>query len=321
MSKEKARRNLHQLGVDVDSSQMMVMKALMAAAGGPSKFVTYKEIAAHLEKLEKKKYTRAYIYRRLSDLEIAGFIVVADTIQHPKHFSISEAGIAKALKEKQKKMLSEIKTKREDVIATQKLLTTTNPESVAMTLHNQLVGLDSIEGSVVIEGIENVRSTIIREFGEAAKPGDEIRIIAPASAIGGGARKSGMAEMSLMARAKDGVKIISVLMPVEGKQSVTMNLIANYIQHVGDTFTKLASTGNILFRIAKKNYQTYRMVSLNSDKMLLYLTHAAESDMAALIQRKDNPGLIDDAIKTFDEIYDDALDVISVVNQSLSENK
>jgi len=320
MSQDDARRNLQQLGVDVDSSQMMVLKGLMAAAGGPSKFVTYKEIAAHLVKLEKKKYTKAYIYRRLTDLEKEGFIVV-DTIQHPKQFSISEAGIVKSLMKKRKMRVSEIETKRQNVTTKQKMLTTINPENVALTLYNELVGLNTIEGSVVIEGVESVRSTIIREFGEVSKPGDEIRIIAPASVIDGGLRKSGLAEMSLMARANDGVKIICVLMPVEGKQSATTDLILNYIQHIGDAFTKLASTGNISFRIAKKNYQTYRMVSLNSDKMLLYLTHAAESDMAALIQRKDNPGLIDDAVKTFDTIYDEAGDVMVMVKQALSGNQ
>jgi len=320
MSQDDARRNLQQLGVDVDSSQMMVLKGLMAAAGGPSKFVTYKEIAAHLGKLEKKKYTKAYIYRRLTDLEKEGFIVV-DTIQHPKQFSISEAGIVKSLMKKRKMRVSEIETKRQNVTTKQKMLTTINPENVALTLYNELVGLNTIEGSVVIEGVESVRSTIIREFGEVSKPGDEIRIIAPASVIDGGLRKSGLAEMSLMARANDGVKIICVLMPVEGKQSATTDLILNYIQHIGDAFNKLASTGNISFRIAKKNYQTYRMVSLNSDKMLLYLTHAAESDMAALIQRKDNPGLIDDAVKTFDTIFNEAIDVMVTVNQALSENQ
>ncbi len=320
MSNDEARGNLHQLGVDVNSSQMMVLKGLMAAAGGPSKFVTYKEIEAHLEKLEKKKYTKAYIYRCLSDLENEGFIVV-NSIQHPKQFSISEAGIVKALEKKRKEKLSETQTKRQAVTTKQNLLTTTNPEEVAITLYNQLVGLDKIEGSVVIEGVENVRSTIIREFGEASKPGDEIRIMAPASVLDGGLRKSGMAEMSLMARAKDGVKIISVLMPVEGNQSLTTDLILNYIQHIGDAFTKLASTGNISFRIAKKNYQTYRMVSLNSDKMLLYLTHAAESDMAALIQRKDNPGLIDDAVKTFGTIFNESIDVMVSMKQALSENR
>ncbi|MCK5390115.1 MAG: hypothetical protein KAJ36_06475, partial [Candidatus Thorarchaeota archaeon] len=319
MSKDEARGNLQQLGLDVDSSQMM-LKGLMAAAGGPSKFVTYKEIAAHLEKLEKKKYTKAYIYRRLTDLENEGFIVV-DTIQHPKQFSISEAGIVRSLKKKRKMMLSEIETKRQEVTTKQKLLTTTNPENVAMVLYNQLVGLDTIEESVVIEGIESVRNTVIREFGEVSKPGDEIRVIAPASVLDRGLGKSGMAEMSLMARAMDGVKIIGLLMPIEGKQSRTTELILSYIQNVGEAFVNLASTGNISLRIAKENSQTYRMVSLNSDKMLLYLTHAVESDTAALIQRKDNPGLIDDAVKTFDTIFDEAIDIMDIVKQALSGNQ
>ena len=320
MSKDEARGNLQQLGVDVDSSQMMVLKGLIAAAGGLSKFVPYKEFAAHLEKLEKKKYTKAYIYRRLSDLENEGFIVV-DTIKHPREFLISEAGIVKALEKKRKSMLSETQTKRKEVLTKQNLLTTTDPEDVAMVLYNQLVGLDSIEGSVVIEGVESVRSTVIREFGEAAKPGDEIRVIAPASVLDRGLGKSGMAEMSLMARAMDGVKIIGLLMPVEGKQSFTTELILSYIQNVGEAFVNLASTGNISLRIAKENSKTYRMVSLNSEKMLLYLTHAAESDMAALIQRKDNSGLIDDAIRTFDTIFDEAIDVMEIVKQALSGNQ
>jgi len=319
MSRSKDRSGFLYLGVNIDSSQMMVLRGLMAAAGGPSKFVTYKEIAAHLEKLEEKKYTKAYIYRRLTDLENEGFIVV-DTIRHPKQFAISEAGIVKSLEKKREKMLSETQTKRQEVITKQNLLTTTNPEDVAMTLYNQLVGLDSIEGSVVIEGVESVRNIVIREFGEAAKPGDEIRVIAPASVLDGGKGKSGMAEMSLMARAKDGVKIIGLLMPVEGKQSLTTELILSYIKNVGDAFVNLASTGNISLRVAKENYKTYRMVSLNSDKMLLYLTHAAESDMAALIQRKDNPGLIDDAVKTFDTIFNEALDSMDIVKQTLVEN-
>lgn len=320
MSRDNDRSGFHFLGVNIDSSQMRVLKGLMAAAGGPSKFVTYKEIAKHIEKIEEKKYTKAYIYRRLTDLENEGFIVV-DTIRHPKQFSISEAGIVKELEKKRKKILSETQTKRQEVITKQNLITTTNPEEVAITLYNQLVGKDTIEESLVIEGVESVRSTIIREFGEFAKPGDEIRVIAPASILDSGLEKSGMAEMSLMVRAMDGVKIIGLIMPVEGKQSITTELILNYIQNVGDAFIRLSSSGNIVLRVAKENYKTYRMVSLNSEKMLLYLTHAAESDKAALIQRKDNPGLIDDAVKTFDTLFHEGIDILELVNQALAASQ
>ncbi|TFG98385.1 hypothetical protein E4H12_06240 [Candidatus Thorarchaeota archaeon] len=298
------------LGIDVDSSQMMILKAVMAAAGGPSKFVTYKEIAEYLQKLEKKKYTRAYIYRHLSDMKDEGYLVIdPNPLQTPRRYAISESGIINSLKEKQKNALSERLAKKHEITTKFNLLKTASSENIAFVLYNQLMGKASTEASLIIEGIENVRSTIIREFGEAAKPGDVIRVIAPASVLDRGLQQSGMAEMSLMARAIDGVKIIALMMPARGKESVTKELISSYIENVRDSFVRLASTGNISLRIAKENYKTYRMVSLNSDKMLLYLTHAADSDMAALIIRKDNPGLIDDAVTTFDRIYDAANDV------------
>jgi hypothetical protein len=295
------------LGIDVDSSQMMVMKAVMVAAEGPSKFVTYKDIDESLQKLEKKKYSKAYVYRHLADMKDEGYLVV-DPVQTPRRYAISESGIVKSFEKKQKKAISECIAKKQEFAAKLNLLKSVSSESIAFVLYNQLMGLASTEGSIIIEGIENVRSTVIREFGESAKSGDTIRVMAPASILHKGLEKSGMAEMSLITRAVDGVKIVGLLMPVEGNIAFTKELISNYVKHIADTFAKFSATGNISFKIATKNYQTYRMVSLNSDKMLLYLTHAAESDVAALIQRKDNPGLIDDAVKTFDKINDEAVD-------------
>jgi len=129
-----------------------------------------------------------------------------------------------------------------------------------------------------------------------------------------------MAEMSLMVKAAEGVKVIGLLMP-DSEQSVATELVVNYIQNIGETFTKYATTGNILMRIAKENIKTYRMVSLNREKMLLYLTHAAKSDMAALIYRKDNPGLIDDAVDTFDRIFEEGIDVVDLIRKMLAGKK
>jgi DNA-binding PadR family transcriptional regulator len=295
------------LGIDLNSSQMIVLKALMGAAGGTSKAVSYKEIANYLENMQKKKYSKAYIYRQLTELEKEGYVTAHQEIGQVRNYQISEAEIRKMLKEKREEALSALEEKKDEYSKRRKLLQSVNPENVAFSVFNQLMGLEPVKGSLIIEGQENVRSTIIREFGETAKPGDILRIIAPASLLTpGGLKQVGAAELSLIRRAVDGVKIVGLLMPAEGKITFTKELIDRYVSTIADTFTKLFSTGNISFRIAKKNYKTYRMVSLNSDKMLLYLTHAAESDMAALVQYKDNPGLIDDAIKTFDTIFEEA---------------
>ena len=47
--------------------------------------------------------------------------------------------------------------------------------------------------------------------------------------------------------------------------------------------------------------------------MLLYLTHGSESNLAALIHRKDNPGLVDDAIRTFDGLFEEGIDFVRIL--------
>ena len=142
-------------------------------------------------------------------------------------------------------------------------------------------------------------------------------MLAPASLLDGGLESSGLAEQKLVTRAFDGVKVSGILMP-QKHQEFTTELIVRYLRNMGDTFGNLAATGNISLRIAKEYSTTYRMVSLNNEKMLLYLTHSAESDIAALIHRRDNPGLIDDAVKTFDNLFDEGINVVEVVEKMLS---
>jgi len=86
---------------------------------------------------------------------------------------------------------------------------------------------------------------------------------------------------------------------------------------LGD-FVQGVSTGNIELRLAGERLQTYRMVSLNSEKILLYLTQAKASDIAALIHRKDNPVLVDDAIETFDRLWNTGFDIIAPITQKAS---
>jgi len=320
MSAGKDKGEFHILGIDLDSSQMMVLKAVMAAAGGPSILVTFKEINAHLQKLQKKKYSKAYIYRQLADLEKEGYIVSEQDLGKAREFQISESAMVKSLSKKREQVESDLLVKKQQILAKLELLKTTSSESISFVVYNQLMGLESSKTSIIIEGVENVRNTVVREFGKASESGDIIRVIAPSGALDRPMEQSGMAEMSLMVKAAEGVKVIGLLMP-DSEQSVATELVVNYIQNIGETFTKYATTGNILMRIAKENIKTYRMVSLNREKMLLYLTHAATSDMAALIYRKDNPGLIDDAVDTFDRIFEEGIDIIELIRKMLAGKK
>jgi len=313
--------NFERLGIDVNSSQMIMLKAIMSAAGGTSIPVTYNEIDDHIEKIHGKKFSRAYIYRQLKQLEDEGYISSEQELGHARGYQILESEIIKMLTRKKEDASLQLVEKKKKLTQELALLQTVNAESAACKHYNHLMGLAPTVDSIAIEGIENVRSTVIREFGNAATPGDEIRVIAPANILGPGRlEQAGMAELSLITRAADGVKIIGLMIPAK-ESPADPDLFIEYLAGMVSQFTQLASTGNIILRISKNQIQTYRMVSLNREKMLLYLTHAADSDMAALIHRKDNPGLIDDAVDTFDRIFNESIDILELIRQAMAKRK
>ena len=319
LSDAQEKTSFDRLGIDINSTQMQMLKAIMAAAGGPSKIVAYKEINEQFEKIQGKKYSRAYIYRQLKQLEEEGYITTEQELGQARGYQILESEITKMLIKKREEAALGVLEKKQELSQKLQILKAVNAESIAFLLFNQLMGLAPTSESIAIEGRENVRNTVIREFGRVAKPGDEIRIIAPMNLLGPGRlEQAGMAEMSLLLRAVDGVKILSLGMPSKDV-SFTTDTIASFLGVMGDSFFKMVSTGNIQINLAKENIQTYRMVSLNREKMLLYLTHAVESDMAVLIYRKDNPGLIDDAVDTFDRIFTTSINILDLIKQEMAK--
>jgi DNA-binding PadR family transcriptional regulator len=313
VASKKLQTNLEKLGVDMGSSEMQVFQAVLMAAGSTEKPVNYHEIATCLEAIANRKYTKAYIYRRLNSLEEDGFII-ADTIHSPRTYSITESSVTKALDSRRKEKLSENLTRKQDLTTRIHRLKSIKSQDLALMLHKQLAGVSGIDDSLLIEGVENVRSTIIREFADGANEGDVVRVLGHTSTLAEGLGPGGVTELRVMQAGLRGVKVLGLLTPV-GQDTSDVELLAKHLVPLADVFEKAASTGNIQLKISREPINTYRIVSLNEDKMLLYLTHAKESDVAALVQRKDNPGLLDDALRTFDEIWESSIDVLEIVAQ------
>ncbi|NHI89887.1 MAG: transcriptional regulator [Candidatus Thorarchaeota archaeon] len=315
MPSKKVKSDLELLGIDLSASQMQTFQAVLYAAGSTRKAVEYDQIAEHLETQAGKKFTKAYVYRQLRDLEEIG-LIKTDTIARPRNYSITESSVAKALESQRLKKISEYLTLRQDLTTNLNRLRATNPQDLAIMLHRTLVGSSSVGKSGVIEGVENVRHTIIREFADEAKEGDTVRILAHSSTIVDGLGPPGVTEFKILETGFRGVKVMGLLTPI-GQDSANPNLMAGFLTPMIDIFDQVSKTGNIQLKISQEPANTYRMVSLNESKMLLYLTHAKESDMAALVHHEDNPGLIDDAIRTFDTLWETGVDVLDIVKQML----
>lgn len=317
VASKKLQTALERLGVDMSSSEMQVFRAVLMAAGGTERPVNYRKIATNLESIANKKYTKAYIYRRLHDLEEDGFII-ADNIHSPRTYMITESSVAKALDSRRKQKLSETLTMRQDLTTNLNRFKSVKSHELALMLHKQLAGVSAFTDSLLIEGVENVRSTIIREFADGAKEGDVVRVLGHASTLAEGLGPGGVTELRVMQAGFRGVKVLGLLTPV-GEDTFDVELLAKHLVPLAEVFEQAAGTGNIQLRISHEPIKTYRIVSLNEDKMLLYLTHAKESDVAALVHRKDNPGLLNDALRTFDEIWETSIDVLEIVKKKAQE--
>jgi Fe2+ or Zn2+ uptake regulation protein len=319
MTKSKSTELLAKIGVDMNSNQMMVFKAVLVAADGLSKQVTYQDVADVLKKTSDKKYSKAYVYRQLSSLEEEGFIIM-DPVQHPQRYSVIESSVSNALKRKSQQTISKLLKKRQDLTTQVNLLETVNPEDVAIAAYNTLVGITSLGESTIIEGIENVRSTVIREFADGAKKGDHVRVLAPASTIANGLGPGGMTELRIMQGASKGVKVHGMLTPLH-QSNMSTELIAGFLKTISGPFIEAVNTGNVKIKLAREPVQTYRMISLNNEKMLLYLTHAKDSDVAVLIHRGNNAGLIDDAVSTFNRLWENSVDIVDIVTKMIGSGK
>lgn len=309
------RRDLALLGIDVSSNDFLVFQALLQAAGGEGRPVTYNMIVPVLEALSERTFTKAYVYRCLNNLEQQGLIIV-DSIHHPRQYSVSEGGLRVAVRKMKEKKREVLISEKNELTNKLSLLRNASPMDVALTLTASLEGPMSSSNSIMIEGVENVRTVVIREFAEAAQAGDIVRVLAYMSTIAEGLGPGGTPELRLMQSASKGAKVVGVLIP-SAPLDIEVRRMADYMQNIGMVFKQMSSTGNIGLKLAAAPTRTYRMVSLNDEKMLLYFTHAKESDVAALIQRKDNPGLIDDAISTFDSLWETGKDVLERVSAEL----
>jgi len=300
------------LGVDMTSRDIQVLKALTEVASENPEGVTYADLSNHLTE-QGIKLSKVWIYKCLSRLESVDFIIT-ERISNPRMYMTSQRIIADALEKKRKAKIDELKSDREEVSAELEMVKGTSVEDLTMMVYDTIVGSVPIDSSTVIEGVENVRSILIKEFFQKAQPGDIIRLMAPTQAIDRGGETSGVTEMELLMKAAEGIKLRTILIPTLDA-SRDPGILGTYIGDLKEILIETLLGGNIEIRNPGTPIKTYRMVSLNNDVMLLYLTHAPASDMAALVRREVNPGLLDDALNTFDRIFDNGIDMISMIRK------
>ena len=301
----EANQFLEILGVETDSREMKVLKAIIKAAGGLSKLVTFEEIFHYINSDSNTSYSKAWVYKCLKNLENAGFITVA-SIGNPKQFIVTEHSIMEALARKKQERVSILQKEREVSLGQRHNLDTANIPKLAKALIDSITKELEMDSSTIIEGADNIRRAIASEICSLVKPEDIIRTTSYLHLAESGS--SGPAEEMVLRTVFEGVQVRGLIIP-SIPADTGLNLLGHFLEKLGKTFIKAISTGNLNVKIANENLLTYRMICLNSERMILHLTNTIGCGAAALFHRKDNSSIIDDAITTFDELWSQSIDI------------
>ncbi|MHA2205439.1 MAG: hypothetical protein ACXABC_06235 [Candidatus Thorarchaeota archaeon] len=311
MTSTDANYVLDQLGINISSRDFRVLKAIIQAQEPGKESATVDEIHAQI----KKKLSKAWLYKCLDNLETQGFISV-DRVRRPRVYFASSENILLGLEGARQDALRELQQEQKQIQQHEDILKQSNLHDMTVYVLELLTGKRPKGLSRVIEGVENVRRTIVEEMCSDPESGDLIRITDMSELLSIRSKSAGFVEKELLSAVVRGLKIKALITmdltsPEEGH-----SMLAGFLKGVGGPLANAIASGNLQVRARPKKDLTYRMISRNNGKMILFLTNAPTPDTGALLYREAGNPLIDDAITTFDTLWDESQDITRMLLQS-----
>jgi hypothetical protein len=170
-----------------------------------------------------------------------------------------------------------------------------------------------------IEGRDNVRIAMIRELCGNTSSRDVLRLTEGANLLDLSPEKSGPVEKALLEAVQNGLTI-KALLTAQMPRGQGPASLASFLSNAGNLVVQGILDGRLQIRATPQPTSTYRMLCLNKEKMILFMSKAPYPDSAALIYREDNPTMVDDAVATFDRLWENAFDISAILKQAIASD-
>jgi DNA-binding PadR family transcriptional regulator len=256
----------------------------------------------------EKKFTKAWIYKCLSNLEEEGFITV-NRIDTPNTYTAGLGPIGKALTKHINRRRIQLDEERQELTENIQFLRNQSSDILAERVIESLTGVQAETTTRVVEGLQNVRSVIITELAENVGEGDILRATERGNILDLEGTEAGAVETRIFRAMENGLEVRVIFRDNPFPQGVGSEPLTEYLLKEKKSLIKLIIDGKMKVRIAGKATPSYRMLSLNREKMLLFLADSPRPDSVALITYEANPKLLDDAIDAFDRAWEQAEDI------------
>ncbi len=318
MTVENLSLDLERIGVHLSAPEIQVLGAMLKAANETQGEITFQQIHANITSEKGKAPSKAWVYKCISNLESNQFITV-NRLGKPRHYTATIETIMAGLANSRSRQLGILGDERKELSENLKSLEGTDMQDVASVIIGIMTGRKPKLTSGHIEGRDNVRLAMIRELCANTSPGDVLRLTEGANLLDLSPASSGPVEKALLEAVQNGLTI-KALLTSQMPQGQGPASLASFLSKTSSLVVRGILDGRLQLRATPQHTSTYRMLCLNEEKMILFMSKAPYPDSAALIYRDDNPIMVDDAIATFDRLWESATDISAILRQAIASS-
>ena len=280
--------------------------------------ITFQRIYANITSERAKAPSKAWVYKCISNLERNQFITV-NRLGRPRHYTATIETVMAGLSNSRSRQESVLEDERKQLSENLESLEGADMQDMANIIIGIMTGRKPKLTAGHIEGRDNVRIVMIRELCGNTSLGDVLRLTEGANLLDLSPEKSGPVEKALLEAVQNGLTI-KALLTAQMPRGQGPASLASFLSNAGNLVVQGILDGRLQIRATPQPTSTYRMLCLNKEKMILFMSKAPYPDSAALIYREDNPTMVDDAVATFDRLWENAFDISAILKQAIASD-
>lgn len=312
---KEALETLESIGIRMSATKMRVLQSVLRAEVR-SEHPTFDKICGAIKETRGGMPRRAWIYRCLDELEDEGFISI-DKLQRPRVYVASRMTVLYGLRRAREDRIAALQDDLRSVAKKIQLLEDTSSEALSAYVYEAATGSGIHRDVEVVRGVDNVRRLIRTEFLDKSSTGDTMRLTHRLDNLVGVKDTMSPIDIEILSVILKGVDMHVLLIPsamASDMSSVSKNVLGHEAQMI-----EAVKSGHLVFKLYSRDIQTYRLLALNNEKLMMILTHAYRPDTVVLFKRDEYPVLVDNAIQTFDRLYNESIDALQLLQAALQK--
>jgi hypothetical protein len=301
LNDEELAKALEMIGIDLQDGRSRVLRAMFRAEPSLGTQISFKEMYDQLEREEGGKgMARPLVYRYLKSLEEDGLIVV-DRSAYRHTYSVGLESLNRAFEKLRKDSLESMKLGLDEIVRQQETIQSSSASDITPDLVESLVGRPEDSAPRTVTGHEGIHRLIVTEIYSRAREGDIIRASIDWESIDPDVERQ--REEGARQLLESGVEW-RILIQVPWAHNTTIGRMRKKF------YEEVKVKYKVSFRFLGKEEYGYKLIGRNREGIVLIVSE--DPTTAIWIPRNTNSVIVDDAVDSFDEEFEDAVDMLEL---------